>query len=130
MRPDDFLGYAVVIALIIVPALAFTARFALKPMVESILHIRDSLDRERPSADDRRLTALEERVAGMEALLERVAQTVEFDARLRAGSAPSPTVPPTAGPRLVAASAEAGAQTGAPQRRLRIDPADFEEEYQ
>ncbi len=124
MSSDDILGYAVVIALIIIPALAFTARFALKPMVESMLRIRESIDRERPSPDDRRLAALEERVAGMETLLDRVAQAVEFDARLRAGSGPAPAVPSSpAGPRLVRPA------DASPPPRLALDPADYEQEY-
>ncbi len=127
MQPDDILGFAVVIAVLIIPALAFTARFALKPTVESILGLRKALDRDQPSPEDQRLAALEERVAGMESLLDRVAQTVEFDARLRAGTRPAPAVPPSpAGPRLVRAAEPAPAP--APPRPL--DPADYEEEYQ
>ncbi len=126
MQPDDILGYAVVIALIIVPALAFTARFALKPMVESMLRIRDSLDRERPTPDDRRLRALEERVAAMESQLDRVAQAVEFDASLHAGSRPAPAVPPSlAGPRLVRPPQPAPAA----EPRLVLDRSDYEQEY-
>ncbi len=129
MNSDDILGYAVVIALIIIPALAFTARFALKPMVESMLRIRESIDRERPSPDDRRLTALEERVAGMESLLDRVAQAVDFDARLRAGTRPVPAVPPPPpGPRLVR-PAEPGSAPAAAEPRRAPDRSLYEQEY-
>jgi len=133
--PDDIIGLIVVLAILVVPALAFTARFALKPMVESMLRIRDSLDRERAPADNPRLTALEERVAGMQEMLDRVVETVEFDAHLRAGRGARPPLPagPGIGPRLVHPGA------GPAQRPPRspeappppvADAADYEEEYQ
>ena len=130
--PDDIIGLIVVLAILVVPALAFTARFALKPMVESMLRIREALDRERAPADNPRLTALEERLAGMETLLDRVAQAVEFDARLRAGSEPRQPIPP--GPGIGPRLAPPGA--GSPRRPLEApappvaNPADYEEEYQ
>ncbi len=41
MRFEDFLGYAMVISLVVIPALGLTARFALKPIVDALLRLKE-----------------------------------------------------------------------------------------
>jgi hypothetical protein len=38
---EDFLGYAMVISLLVIPALGLTARFALKPIVDALLRLKE-----------------------------------------------------------------------------------------
>lgn len=40
MDVEDFLGYAMVISLVVIPAPGLTARFALKPIVDALLFHR------------------------------------------------------------------------------------------
>jgi hypothetical protein len=53
MDPDDILGYIVVTVLVIVPALTFTARFGLLPLLDALRR------KQAPSGLDERLAALE-----------------------------------------------------------------------
>ena len=41
MDVEDFLGYAMVISLVVIPALGLTARFALKPIVDALLRLKE-----------------------------------------------------------------------------------------
>jgi len=84
MNPDSIAELIAVVGLILIPSIGLTARFALKPIIESMLKIREALDRQRPSAEDSRLAAIEARLAGVENAVERIAAVAEFDARLRA----------------------------------------------
>ncbi len=94
MNSDDILGYAVVIALIIIPALAFTARFALKPIVESVLRLRDALDTERRAVEDPRVPMLQQEISDLRDSVDRLTAAVDFDTQLRAsGAAAAPRLP-------------------------------------
>ncbi len=130
MAWDDVLGFIVVIALLVIPSLGLTARFALKPIVESMLRIREALDRSRAPAEDPRLAALETRLDAMQETLERVAQAVDFHAQLGAPP-PRPVISvapgPGTGPRLMRPASQAPAAGTRTQPLLH--PADYEEEY-
>ena len=87
MNPDSIAELIAVVGLILIPSIGLTARFALKPIIESMLKIREALDRQRPPVEDPRLDAIEARLAGLENAVERIATAAEFDARLRAPAA-------------------------------------------
>ena len=124
---DDILGLILATGFVLIPSLGLTARFALKPIVESILRIRESLDRGR-TMQDPRLEALEERVAAMQETLERVAQTVEFDRQLQAPPPQQAITPaPGTGPRLMRPARVKPPADSEPRQVLH--PADYEEEY-
>lgn len=83
MNPEDILKFMVVLAIIVVPALAVSARLALRPIVEAILRLRDGYGPATPK-DDARIAALEAEVRQLRAEFERLADTAEFDAQLQA----------------------------------------------
>lgn len=87
--PVDWAELAAVImgtAIILIPVAGFTARFALKPIVEAVATYRGV---EGMSEDlevlDRRLSLLEQQQAQMESELTRLQEAVEFHDRLGAG---------------------------------------------
>ncbi|HEV7590844.1 MAG TPA: hypothetical protein VGO40_22225 [Longimicrobium sp.] len=79
------------ILVVLVPIAGLTARFALKPLIESIteaMRVRQGGD---VPAMERRVAVLEQELAGMRAELQRAADGAAFDRRLaepadRAGS--------------------------------------------
>jgi len=87
MNSGDIVGLVAVIAIFLVPSIGLTARFALKPIVESVLRLRDALDRERAVAavQDPRFTALQQEVTDLRETVDRLAETVDFHAQLRSG---------------------------------------------
>lgn len=74
MHLDLVIGLFLIFFVVIVPILGLTARFALKPVVDSLLALRESLREEpkRPGRDDR-ILELEEEVA----LLRRAVRALE-----------------------------------------------------
>lgn len=85
--PVDWVGLAGVIMgtlIILVPVAGITARFALKPIVESL-----ALARQTPQTDERlaslesRMTLLENQMDGTEAELRRLSDESEFRKELR-----------------------------------------------
>lgn len=93
MNGGEIIGFAAVLGLIVIPSLALTARFALKPIVDSVLRLRESLDRTRSAPDNERLARLEERVNQLGDTVDRLADTVDFHMQLQAGSPPSVELP-------------------------------------
>lgn len=91
MNSGDIVGLVAVIAIFLIPSIGLTARFALKPIVESVLRLRDALDRERvgSAVQDPRFTALQQEVVDLRETVDRLAETVHFDAQLRSGDAPA-----------------------------------------
>jgi len=74
------------ISVVLIPVIGFTARFALKPVVEALSKVFES------RGMDESLQIMERRMALMEAQLEtlgssmnRLEETARFDAQLRAG---------------------------------------------
>lgn len=83
MDGGEIIGLVAVLGIIVIPSLGLTARFALKPIVESVLRLRDALDRQRPSVEVQRISLLEERVTDLQHTVEQLAESVDFHAQLR-----------------------------------------------
>ncbi len=93
MNGGEIIGFAAVLGIIVIPSLGLTARFALKPIVESVLRLREALDRDRPAPDNERMARLEERVSQLSDTVDRLADTVDFHMQLQAGSSPNGALP-------------------------------------
>ncbi len=97
MDGGEIIGFAAVLGLIVIPSLGLTARFALKPIVESVLRLREALDRDRPAPDNERMARLEERVSQLSDTVDRLADTVDFHMQLQAGTRSPAALPAGAG---------------------------------
>ncbi len=98
MNSGDIVGLVAVIAIFLIPSLGLTARFALKPIVESVLRLRDALDTERRAVEDPRVPALQQEVLELRETVERLTTAVEFDTQLRASAtAAAPRLPGSEG---------------------------------
>ena len=87
MNSGDIVGLVAVIAIFLIPSIGLTARFALKPIVESMLRVRDALDRERGAhGEDPRVPGLQQEVLELRETVERLTAAVEFDTQLRASA--------------------------------------------
>lgn len=78
------------ILLFLIPIAGLTARFALKPLIESVtraLQARQGTGGDALLAVERRLAALEQEVSSLRTDVYRVGDAKEFDRRLAAGSA-------------------------------------------
>ena len=90
------------ISIVLVPVIGLTARFALKPLAESLGHFFQSRNvEESVRILERRMGLLEQHLETMEATLQRVAEATEFHRELRSGAPPSPgQLPAGAGQRI------------------------------
>ena len=86
MDGGEIIGLVAVLSIITIPSLGLVARFALRPIVESMLKLRESFDRQGTGVDAQRLTLLEQRVTDMQDSIERLTDAVEFDRQLRSSS--------------------------------------------
>ncbi len=93
MNSSDIVGLVAVIGVILIPSIGLTARFALKPIVESLIRLRESFDTQRTSVDGQRLQLLEQRVTDMQDSIDRLSDAVDFDKQLRAGTAATAALP-------------------------------------
>jgi len=88
MDTDEFIAIVAVLALVVVPALGLTARFALKPIVEAIIVLRDGLiGRRLPDDVEHRLAAIEAELAELGGAVRRLSDVQRYDRELTAGSA-------------------------------------------
>jgi len=91
----DLIGLVAVVMgtlTILIPIAGFTARFALKPIAESVARMRESRGAgEELSVVEQRVALLERQMSGMESQLHRLSEVREFEAQLQAP-------PPAAGP--------------------------------
>ena len=88
MDTDEFIAIVAVFALIVVPALGLTARFALKPIVEALIVLRDGLiGRRLPDDVERRLAAIEAELTELGGAVRRLSDVQRYDRELAAGSA-------------------------------------------
>jgi hypothetical protein len=72
------------------------ARFALKPIVDAIIRVKDAFPPPAPAAaplQEQRLAAVEDELRQLREGFDRLASAVEFEAQLRAG-APAQRLPP------------------------------------
>lgn len=104
MDSEGFYALAAVVvaffagAALLTPILAFSARFALKPVMETWMRLRQSetTDQEK-ILQDRRIALLEAEVQSLQQLLQTRLEVQEFDRALTArnaepGSTPAPSV--------------------------------------
>ncbi len=75
------------VSIILIPVAGITARFALKPLVESLAHIFQgrSTD-EAVKILERRMALLEQQMEGMDQTLHRLAEVTDFHAELQSGA--------------------------------------------
>lgn len=91
MQVDDLLAVMALLALVVVPALALTARFTLKPIVEAIIGLREGLIGRRPDEDvQQRLAMIEAELADLGSAVRRLAEVHEYDRKLAGGASRSP----------------------------------------
>ncbi|MEN8375318.1 MAG: hypothetical protein ABFS34_07705 [Gemmatimonadota bacterium] len=85
MDVEEFLAVVAVFAIIVLPALALTSRFALKPIVEAIIMLREGLAGKKPDEDaQHRLTMIEAELSELGASVRRLADAHEYDRQLTA----------------------------------------------
>jgi hypothetical protein len=101
MSPTDLDKLAPLIAFLVVsficsiPVIAFSARFAIKPMVEALARLRESSGHDSSvdralAQQDRRLSLMEAELQHVTAALDRLAEAERFHAQL---AAPAPRSP-------------------------------------
>lgn len=86
------------ISIVLVPVIGLTARFALKPLAESLGRLLQSRNAEESVRIlERRMALLEQQIESMDGTLQRVAEAAEFHRDLR-GPAPDSLSAPRPGP--------------------------------
>lgn len=93
MQSNDIVAIVAIIAVIGIPMLGLTARFALKPVVDSVIRLREAMDRDRHVVEDPRVPMIVEQMNELRETVERLEATVDFDAQLRRGTAPEKQLP-------------------------------------
>ncbi|MFL5386530.1 MAG: hypothetical protein ACJ8GN_28775 [Longimicrobiaceae bacterium] len=91
---DDFIGMIAVtggILIVLIPIAGLTARFALKPLIESVTAaLRARQGGGEVSGMERRMAQLEEEVTALRGELRRVSDGAAFDRRLAESAAETP----------------------------------------
>jgi sirohydrochlorin ferrochelatase len=89
MDAEEIMGLMALIALVIIPALALTARFAMKPIVESIVQLRKAFNenKEPITVDPAQLALLERELADLRRDVEQLKNVREFEHALQPGAA-------------------------------------------
>jgi hypothetical protein len=103
------MGYEILVPLVaivmgslmfLIPIAGITARFALKPVIESLAKYRESQgDRDALLLMERRMALLEEQFNGMDRSLRELVEEAEFRRQLE-GGARQTIAPPSEGPEL------------------------------
>jgi hypothetical protein len=103
------MGYEILIPLVaivmgslmfLIPIAGITARFALKPVIESLAKYRESQgDRDALLLMERRMALLEEQFNGMDRSLRELVEEAEFRRQLEGGT-PQTLAPPSEGLEL------------------------------
>lgn len=83
----EITGFILALVVVGVPVLGFTARFALKPIVESIVRLRESFDRHPPGTDMAalryELTSLREEMQELREAVQQLEEGSRFFAQLK-----------------------------------------------
>lgn len=82
----DVMAFMAFMAIVFIPALAITARFALKPIVESIVRLREAFSagpKQPPLPDPDQLRLLQVEVADLRLSVEHLREVVEFERALK-----------------------------------------------
>lgn len=83
---EELMGLLALLALVVFPALALTIRLALKPIVESIVRLREAfMSTPQPPGDVARIARLEEEVKELRAEVQRLGSVEEFYGQLTEG---------------------------------------------
>lgn len=82
---EDLLTLIGATVLVFIPALAITARFALRPMVEAIIRLREGLVGNPTASLEARLGRLEAELADLRSTIELLVESQQFDRELRPG---------------------------------------------
>ena len=91
MVGEEILEFMLVVALVVLPALAITARIALKPIVEAILMLREALTAgQTPGPGDQdEVTRLGDRIKVLESQVSRLEESEVFYRKLQEGDSPN-----------------------------------------
>ncbi|HEX8245616.1 MAG TPA: hypothetical protein VF541_19040 [Longimicrobium sp.] len=98
MEANDIVKFMVICSVVVVPALGITARFALKPIVDAILRLKEGGVLPSDNFALREVTTelqhLRAEVAEMKGEMARLQDVQGFHAALREGSSPAPAALP------------------------------------
>jgi hypothetical protein len=92
--------FAIAAFVVSIPVIAFSARYAVKPVVEALIRLREAQGKagasnEMLTLQDRRLSLLESEMQHIGATLERLAEAQEFHAKLGGASTAAALTTPT-----------------------------------
>ena len=85
MDSKDLMAFIAFVGVVMVPVLALTARFAMKPIVESIVQMRKAFA-DAPKAvpvDNEQIRLLQQEVADLRHAVEHLRDVVEFERALK-----------------------------------------------
>lgn len=84
MDGGELIGLIGVVSVVLIPSLAFAARFALKPIVESILRLREGFATQDNAYTTKQIDRLEREIDDLRSKLEHLESAREFDRALEA----------------------------------------------
>ena len=84
MEMAELMRFVVVVSVVFIPSLAFAARFALKPIVESILRLREGFVAQDNSYMQKQIERLERELDDLRSKLDHLESAGEFDRALGA----------------------------------------------
>ena len=93
MQSNDIVAIVAIIAVIGIPMLGLTARFALKPVVDSVIRLREAMDRDHQVVEDPRVPMIVEQLNELRETVERLEAAADFDSQLRGGAHPRQQLP-------------------------------------
>jgi hypothetical protein len=77
-------------AIVLVPLIGFTARYALKPLAESLSRLKQSRESEESVRIlERRMQLIEQQLEAMDTTMTRLAEAAEFHHELHSGAVPA-----------------------------------------
>ncbi len=92
MGPDTLIPIVSIVGgllLLLVPIAGITARFAFKPIVDSMAKLKEMQANSGPAADvrvlEQRVAAIEHQLEGMDSSLQRLIEAKDFDRQLKSG---------------------------------------------
>ncbi|HEX6749822.1 MAG TPA: hypothetical protein VF092_21195 [Longimicrobium sp.] len=93
MDPKDAVMFVMMFIVFGVPALAITARLIMKPMVDSIIRLRESSAAVNDGLVERRMLQLEDDVSQLRASVAELEETVAFQQKLLTAGEPALSSP-------------------------------------
>lgn len=89
MNWEDLLVGVAFFIVVIVPVFGFTARFALTPLLETILRLRE-MSAKQATASEERMLQLTQELHRLSAAVERLEEVSSFEQEIRRSSLSSP----------------------------------------